>query len=134
MNESYRHLVRQAISEKWHIGLFKGGVVLVSAAMLSIAQVGPFLYEKDIEARKSQLAIEYISRQAIDKTDCNTLRPPSVTDCKIAKYQIRLLDSGTHLLLRFFKFSFYVGLLMLLASFLSFFIRLAYSNHPKNDE
>ncbi|NWE45312.1 hypothetical protein [Pseudomonas gingeri] len=76
--------------------IFKAGIVLWGVSLLGMSQIGPFLYDKDIDAHADRYKIEWLSGKKLEDTDCNALALNNA-ECRLAKHKARTLDSGLSL-------------------------------------
>ncbi|GEM_PF-3560496 len=93
MSKCLNRIAAWIVSEECYSRLLKAGGVLLAAAMIGLAQVGPFLYDKDIQAYQAKYNIEAAARKEIDRIDCNALSANLVAPCNLAKHELWTLKS-----------------------------------------
>lgn len=123
------NLVNLFFSEHSYSALFKAGVFLLGISLLSMSQVGTFLYDKDIEAYTERFKIEELSGKTLENTDCSKLNG-KLTECRIAKHKSKTLDSSLTLLDTIVSYSMLSGFALTVLSLLIF---LATAFRPQSE-
>ncbi len=117
------YLYQTICSKEGYSGIFKGGVALISFAMLSLSQYGPFLYEKDIEAYKEKYTLEEkLQIKITEKIDCSKQKK-SQAKCEVIKHKLFALKASLMLLETLFNNAFWLVLYLCGISAVGFLLR-----------
>jgi hypothetical protein len=102
------HILLSLCNEVGYSALFKAGIVLLGLSLLSISQVGPFLYEKDLAAHKAKFTLETTFNQALDAMDCRQTGALQ-TECLLAQHEMTLFNTANGLLVEVITTSLGIG-------------------------
>lgn len=89
-------LLLEIFSKQASAALFKAGIVLFSVSLLTISDIGQFLYEKELDAYASKFEVEALSGLPLNQTKCAELKPKEHL-CNYARYKVDLVNSSVEL-------------------------------------
>lgn len=97
-NKVIQHLFSSLFSEKGYASLFKASIFLMGCFLVALSQAGTILYDKDLNAYKSQFSIEAALNKPLETIDCLGLLQTQRVECLMAKHEIKILNSSVGLL------------------------------------
>ncbi len=109
------NLLDRLVSHRAHVGLFKAGVALLTVALITIAQGGEFVYQKEIDALKLAYTVEATMQKPLEAISCRSSGDIE-SKCLLAKHEMKSVGMMTDFLELLTDYAGWIGILFVALS------------------